>query len=84
MGDLFPAFRGQREEGQCVLLALAISQETLNNQYTTFAYLGAARPEPHHSPLPFYDLLMAPRDGTENQPADSKQREITIPPRTRS
>lgn len=47
MQDLFPAFRGQREEGQSVLLAPTLSQETLiqNNQPATF---GVTCSEPQH------------------------------------
>ena len=48
MGDLFPAFRGQREESQNALFTLAASQVTLiqDNQYAIVAYFGEACPGP--------------------------------------
>ena len=49
MRNLFPAFR-RTKKGQCVLLALAISQVTLiqNNQYVKVVYFGVACPQPYH------------------------------------
>ena len=48
MGGLFSVFWGTKE-GQCVLLALAVSQVTFikNNQHATLAYWGAVCPNLH-------------------------------------